>query len=615
MSLFVDRKYSNPTPKVPLRLKLVLVFATTYAVLMSIFIYLDLDGVHTLIEEEMKGSSTRFAKTLSVVATSAISAGQFDALQQYVLSAGELSYIRNIIIQDVNNLVIASTASSLIGTGLDDEAMQRISGINVELVEEIGTPPKDLLHQSGHAFRVIVPITVSGERVGLVHVETFSRELNQKITDLGKRWILFSATSMIVGALIATVMAWAVTKELKKLVDGSLRIAAGNFAQRVHINTSDELKILGDAFNLMAIKLKESHDNLEGQVKQRTAELVESKRKLEALFNGITDLISVMDPEYNIIMANHAVLERLNEPHGEVVGKKCFAKYFKGEDLCANCPVQKTIETKQPAYSEVRHFGEVLDLHTYPILNDRGNLEAIIEFGKIVTKEKMLMEQLIQSAKMASLGEMSSSIAHEIRNPLAGIKAGAQVIRTRIQSDRKAAEILSMILNETNRLEEVVTSFLSFARPSSSFPQKMDIIEVLEKVIAITEEQISKQKVKLVIGYDPEVPEVTIDGKQMQQVFLNIIINALQAMPDGGELGIQTLYTDNKIRVTVSDNGPGVSHENLENIFSPFFTTRTQGTGLGLSITKRIIEEHGGSIRAESEFGTGTRFIVELAAT
>ncbi len=599
--------------KITLRRKLIVVFGSVYSVLMSVFIYVDLDGVHRLIEAEMKRTSESFAKMVSVAAASSFAAGDMSSLQGYVSKASELPYVRDIVVQDANNLVVAAADLDHVGRIMTDSTSANLGQLTGPILQEIGMPPRDLLHQSGHAFLVVVPVFDNKEKVGFVRVEIFSRELNKKITDLGEKWVIFTLISILVAGLVAAVAAWTVTKELTKLVKSSIEIAGGNLSHQVEIKTSDELRVLGDAFNRMAFKLKESYSSLQIQVKERTGELFESNQKLEALFNGITDMITVMDTEYNIIMANRAVSEILKLSSDDIVGKKCYSKYFMKKDLCENCPVQKTIKTGKPAFAEVEHFDEIIHLYTYPMINKKGDLEAIIEFGKIVTQEKILKEQLDQSAKLASVGEMTASIAHEIRNPLAGIKAGAQFIKNRVRQDDQALEVIGMISDEANRLQEVVTSFLDFARPSKSFPAMMKIEEVIEKAIGIVQERILEQNINLIKNYDENLPWVIIDEKQIQQVFLNIIINALQAMPEGGILEIRTCLVDNKIEVGIRDNGPGIPKKNTAKIFDPFFTTKMQGTGLGLSITKRILDENGGLIRLESEEGKGTLFTVELA--
>ena len=168
-----------------------------------------------------------------------------------------------------------------------------------------------------------------------------------------------------------------------------------------------------------------------------------------------------------------------------------------------------------------------------------------------------------------------------------------------------------MIKGEINRLEEVVNSFLDFASPSRSVHKEMKITDVIEKAISITDDQIKTQNISLLRDYNKDVPAISIDGKQMQQVFLNIIINAIQVMPDGGKLDIKTSYADNYIYVKIRDTGPGLP-KNKINVFDPFFTTKTQGTGLGLSITKKILEEHNASIIGENEDGGGAVFTVQI---
>ena len=140
----------------------------------------------------------------------------------------------------------------------------------------------------------------------------------------------------------------------------------------------------------------------------------------------------------------------------------------------------------------------------------------------------------------------------------------------------------------------------------------MRITDVIDQAVAVTEEQMLQQRVRLLRDYDPRIAELMIDGKQMEQVFLNMIINSLQVMPEEGTLHIKTSLMGDRVRITVTDSGPGILEENIDKIFEPFFTTRSQGTGLGLSITRRILEEHGGSITVESKAKDGTVFTVEL---
>jgi signal transduction histidine kinase len=272
--------------------------------------------------------------------------------------------------------------------------------------------------------------------------------------------------------------------------------------------------------------------------------------------------------------------------------------------------VSKTIQTRGPAFLEAQYRDEILHRYTHPVLDEDGQLESIVQFGRVVTKEKMLERQLIQSAKLASLGELAASIAHEVRNPLASISASAQVLRRKLERDTERREFTEMILLESRHLEELVNNLLDFARPSKSELKMVPLNDLLEETISLIVRQIEKQGVELVRNYDPGRPSAEIDERQIKQALLNVLINALQAMPEGGLLRVETASTERKVSITVADTGPGIPAENVEKIFQPFFSTKHQGAGLGLSIVKRIIEEHGGSISVEN--GGGAVFTISL---
>ncbi len=207
---------------------------------------------------------------------------------------------------------------------------------------------------------------------------------------------------------------------------------------------------------------------------------------------------------------------------------------------------------------------------------------------------------------------MLECVGNEIRNPLAGIKTGIQFIGKRLYLKDDDDEVYRMILKEINSLDDVVTGFLNYARPARSIRKKIKIVEVLEKAISITDNHFQQMGITLMREHDEKLPAITIDERQTQQVFLNIFLNAIQAMPDGGDLGVKTQYSNKKIYVKISDTGMGISPSIINSVCEPFFTTKAQGAGLGLSVIKRILDEHNGEISVESEEGKGTTFTVEL---
>ncbi|UCF78546.1 MAG: PAS domain-containing protein [Candidatus Eiseniibacteriota bacterium] len=244
-------------------------------------------------------------------------------------------------------------------------------------------------------------------------------------------------------------------------------------------------------------------------------------------------------------------------------------------------------------------------------------------------------EQHRRIDRLASIGELAAGVAHEIRNPLAGIGTSAQVLRSRFAKDDERVKFADVILDEVDRLEKIIENLLLFARPKQPQLVKHDMRDSVERTLNLVREQAEKQEVKVQNRSEDELPEVYVDPGQMSQVLLNLILNALHAMPSGGKLALELKVvrkrmpasggrrkTDVKpagparavkfVRVAVSDTGHGIPKQNLSKLFTPFFTTRSGGTGLGLSISQAIVREHGGSISVSSREGRGTKVTIDI---
>lgn len=227
----------------------------------------------------------------------------------------------------------------------------------------------------------------------------------------------------------------------------------------------------------------------------------------------------------------------------------------------------------------------------------------------LVEKEEMLR----RADRLSALGALSAGIAHEIRNPLASIKGTAEILQEDFPPPHQKYEFLQILIKEVERLNKVVENFLSFARPQSPDLGPCDVNTVIKSVLELVKHPAHKTGVSISTSFDTQGPDLVADAEQLKQAFLNIILNALQAMPQGGELNIITVHKAPWVEIYFQDQGPGIPAQDLDKIFNPFYTTKGEGTGLGLAITHRIIvENHGGQIEVESEEGEGTRFIVRL---
>jgi len=221
-------------------------------------------------------------------------------------------------------------------------------------------------------------------------------------------------------------------------------------------------------------------------------------------------------------------------------------------------------------------------------------------------------QRLIRSEKLAAIGSMSSYVAHEIRNPLVTIGGFAKTLSRFTFTDAKIKVNIDIIIEEVKHLEKILNNITDFAKPSK--PEKIDVqlCEIMENTCLLMENYFQEKHITLQKKYETGVPEAPVDPTQIKQVFLNILMNAVESMPDGGKLDVKIKYIDGSVKIYIVDAGKGMKQDVLQNIYDPFFTTKPSGTGVGLSVSLKIIEDHGGTIDAISEQGKGTTMLLTL---
>jgi PAS domain S-box-containing protein len=345
-----------------------------------------------------------------------------------------------------------------------------------------------------------------------------------------------------------------------------------------------------------------------------------SERHLASVVECANDLVISLDPQGHVVTWNQAA-ERTSGLRSEQV---------RGRPLSSLCiPEQRQQMTElltRLTRGESVRMGEIglvtADGQEVPIAwscstmrDDAGDVAGIVAVGRDLTERHQLQAQLIQSAKMASLGVMAGGIAHEVRNPLAIISASAQLLRERPDDARLRAECVEKVYSATERASQIIESLLRFARPKGEKTQHINLLAVLEETLDILAHQLALQNVRVRKAFPPDLPTVVGNPELLQQVFTNLILNARHAMPNGGTLTIRASATDRQeVTVAFEDTGRGIPPENVDKVFDPFFTTMPVGTGvgLGLAISYSIIQQHHGTIDIESEVGEGSTFTVWL---
>ncbi|HEU19167.1 MAG TPA: GAF domain-containing sensor histidine kinase [Deltaproteobacteria bacterium] len=262
----------------------------------------------------------------------------------------------------------------------------------------------------------------------------------------------------------------------------------------------------------------------------------------------------------------------------------------------------------------------VLHINASPLCDDAGRAMGMIFTVQDVTSLKEREKYLQRVNRLISLGELAAGVAHEIRNPLTGIGVVLDILRRRKELSLGDLDLAEEAMAEIDRLERIVAGLLDFARPKDFNFETISINDVVEGMLFLIKKQCRNQNLLFNVRYGKNIPAVRMDQEKIRQALLNVVINAIQSMPGGGDLTIETScrdgdgggYDPGGVVVTIRDTGPGIPEQHRDRIFDPFFTTHSDGTGLGLSITHSVIKEHNGTITVDSQEGRGTTFTISL---
>ena len=259
-----------------------------------------------------------------------------------------------------------------------------------------------------------------------------------------------------------------------------------------------------------------------------------------------------------------------------------------------------------------------LSQNTYPIKNKNGSILGVEGIIRDITDRKKIEDQIRRSERLASIGELAASIAHEIRNPLGAISNSVCMLKRDLALDGDDQKLFEMVVEETDRLNSIITNFLTFAHPAEYHFVRSDILAIIDETLLLLQrDERFNEKIKIIKVYENDVPRVYLDQNWIRKVFWNLLVNSIDAMPRGGKIYIHVrrpnVPNNEEIEIVVADTGKGIPPEIMKKIFEPFFTTKkAKGTGLGLPIVHRIVDNHGGVIDVKSERNKGTAFTIRL---
>jgi PAS domain S-box-containing protein len=379
--------------------------------------------------------------------------------------------------------------------------------------------------------------------------------------------------------------------------------------------------------------------------------------EIETILNSIQDFIAVISPTMEIEEANQAFLEQIGYSKEEVIGRKCHDIFQKLNSPCdsnlISCPLNNAIQSRRPSQQVLTRVDREgrqyhVDVKIFPVWGNEGKISKFIEVSRDISDSKKQEEEMtrrlekmvedrtrelkethskfLHQDKMASLGKLSASVVHEINNPISGILNLVMLMNRMMEGGTlqqkemgQFSQYLRLMEAETRRISRIVSNLLAFSRHSKMEFGTVHLNQLIEKTLFLNANLLKLHSIKVEENLDPELPPLMGSEDRLQQVFMNLISNAAEAVEAGhGErrLSIVTKHLREKESVSVSfaDTGVGIPQENLSKLFEPFFSTKKKGkgVGLGLSVAYGIIQEHGGSIQVQSEEGRGTTFTVEL---
>lgn len=419
---------------------------------------------------------------------------------------------------------------------------------------------------------------------------------------------LFSLVLLLVFICLAVFLYRQYSKPFAHLINRAKFIAEGNYDQEEPIYNYTEIESLSNAFNSMSAKIKDYTDHL-----------IKKNNEIQSIINGIGGLLMILTPQLDIITMNQKSMDAIGKTEEELRGKKCFEVVTDCSKTCKGCRIRESLDTKSVKYARIAINNDIFQNTYYPILANEKEVSEIIVYSQKITKLMMLEKELSQSEKMSEIGQLTSAIAHELKNPLAVIKGSSYLLNAYASKyqDEFMEESIGTIVQSTENAENIIYNLLDFSSPSKKNYIYGNITKIIDQIIILSRRNSIHRNVTIETRFDPNPLMYYGDTEPLKHIFLNLISNSINALKDGGTISIEGYYakdTEEKVILTIKDNGSGIDEAFREKVFDPFFTTDEtgKGTGMGLWITKIMVEKMQGSIQLISSKETGTEFTIVL---
>jgi signal transduction histidine kinase len=534
------------------------------------------------------------------------------------------------IVDNEGNVVTSDDRSLISQRFVQHDELSKL--VNGGMLDQLRT----IYLRDGATFEVREGLTLNDKAFGSIRVGVntiFVREQLQKLMWLA---LVTGALALLLAVLVAGLTSSLLLKPIHVIRSGLTRLGKGEFGVTLDLPPGDEFGELGTFFNTVSQQLSADRTLLAGQ-----------KANLQSAVEHLEDAVALFDPSGQLLFSNPAMQPTLP---GNAIGRALRGLLPDGhpyrvlvEETLAMRVSRGPVQVKHAQTDERRGDGEEdLLVMTHAVAGTDGSLVGVLLVARNLAHLSRVQSTLAYSRKLVALGRLTAGIAHEVKNPLNAMMIHLELLRTKIRNSAVAAEPypvaagaattlalsrpevalppftqgmlehVEIIESEIRRLDEVVQGFLKFTRPEDLRLQPVRVGALFDEMLAVIEPEARKNNVKVGIECPASVPAINGDATMLRQAFLNLAINACQAMPNGGSLRLVCAAAGKQVEVRVEDTGVGIPPENLEKIFDLYFTTKHHGTGIGLSMVYRIIQLHDGEIEVRSTPGRGTTFRVLL---
>jgi PAS domain S-box-containing protein len=601
---------STKNPKsIRLQTRLILYSIFLLLLLMAFVIVLVEQRQSETIQEEARKRGLSIARNLAAVSTNALLTYNYVALQQNAERVALEEDIVYVIIHDKENKVASySQHDEKQGTLLTDEVSQAAVSANVPLIQSTLAEGK-----KARIFDISVPVYIkeSGEKWGTTRIGLSLERMHGQISKTRLNLLTVGLFAILLGILGSIFFAKRITRPISKLVETTISASQGDLDRFIEIRTGDEIEELGRNFNHMIEQIRSHRNELENRLRQITSLKAYTDNILSSMTNGLITI----DLEEKVVT--------LNEMAERILGKK--------REEMEGLPSKEALGDHHPLYrmmaetlsSEEAIFSPELDLKkedtdlwltasTSLLTDGEGcKIGALVIFQDI-TEIKALEERLRHADRLAAMGTLSAGLAHEIKNPLSAIKTFVQLLPRKSQNPSFMEKFHTTVPREIDRINLLVEDLLELTRRRTRPLVNLDVSPLIRQVIDLHGEEMGKKHISLENHIKGAAPFILGNPETLYRAFSNIVINSIQAMPDGGSLHISCEQDRTHLKITFKDTGIGMDRETLKSLFNPFFTTKDKGAGLGMALTHKIVEDHRGTIEVTSDKGKGTTLTLKL---